>query len=493
MKLSRRDVLAMGLATPFASLIPRKKSSQTNVLMFSIDDLNTRIGCYGDSVVKTPNLDRLAQRSVRFERAYCTYPVCNASRTSLLSGFRPERTRVWDNNTLPRTSVGDVAFLPEYFKAHGYFTARVGKVAHHESFVKWDISENDSVRPPESTLLKDGAGPSQTVDGPQAVPWVLSRERAQRPRPRNERGPQFRVCGVGHIMWAPTSNSDAQSPDGATARRIVQIIGENKDKPFFIACGFRKPHLPFWCPKKYFDMYNLADIQLPPTPANDLDDIPHMAQFCTNRDNFVSDEDRRRAILGYYAVTTFMDAQIGIVLDAVDQYKLWDNTVVILWADHGWHLHNHQILWGKMNLFEEATHVPLIVHAPGKLSHAASPRLVEWVDIYPTLADLCGLPRPPAMEGVSLAPLLSDPQRPWKRAAYTLVWRGEDRFGRSLRTERYRYTEWDEGKGGSELFDHSTDPYEWTNLAGNPKAAEVQADLQQLLRNGQKTNLPPGA
>ena len=164
---------------------------------------------------------------------------------------------------------------------------------------------------------------------------------------------------------------------------------------------------------------------------------------------------------------------------------------MILWADHGMHLYDHQQLWGKMTDFEEAAHTPLVVHAPGMLAGASSPRMVEWVDIYPSLSELCGLPQSPGMDGSSFAPLLQDPRRPWKPAAYTLVWRGNDRFGRSVRTERYRYTEWTGGKDGVELYDHDADPHEWTNLAQNPQAAETRHELQQLLREGQKSNRPP--
>jgi iduronate 2-sulfatase len=475
MNYSRRDLLWAPLAAPLASLA-QKKAGNLNVLMVAIDDLNTRIACYGDPVVKTPNFDRLAQHGVRFDHAYCNYPVCNPSRTVLLSGKRPENTRVHDNNTAPRTYLGrNAVFLPEYFKAHGYFTARVGKVAHFERDVSWDISENDAVQPPPATVMRDRGGPKAT--DPSARSSMV-------------RAP---LSGVGRVMWAPTNNPDSQEPDGATARRIVQLINEHKDKPFFIACGFRKPHLPWFGPLKYFDMYNLADIHLPNTPPDDRDDIPPTALLCTNRDDLTSDDDRRRAILGYHAVTSFMDAQLGLLLDALDQHKLWDNTVVILWADHGMHLYDHLQLWGKMTGFEEAAHVPLIVHAPGRVSGTASSRMVEWVDIYPTLTELCGLPQAPGLEGSSFAPLLSDPKRPWKKGAYTLVWRGEDRFGRSVRTERYRYTEWSAGKEGVELYDHQTDAHEWTNLARNPKMTDVQQELRELLHNGQKTNLPPQA
>jgi iduronate 2-sulfatase len=484
MSFSRRNLLLSPLARPLASLA-QKKTGKTNVLMFAVDDLNTRIGCYGDPLVKTPNLDRLAGRSVRFERAYCNYPLCNPSRTVLLSGKRPETTRIHDNTLTPRTYLGNAVFLPEYFKAHGYFTARVGKVAHFEQDVHWDISENDAPEQLPEDLRRQIMTQRQAAQKkgpPQHMPADIT---GDNPNARPLMG------GVGGMPWRATDNPDEKEGDGKTARRISQIITEHKDEPFFIACGFRKPHVPLFAPRKYFDMYKLDDIKLPETPADDRGDIPPLAMICTNRDNLKSDEERRQVTLAYHACTTFMDAQLGVVLDTVDRQKLWDNTVVILWADHGWHLYDHLQLWGKITQFEEAAHVPLIVHAPGKLAGVSSQRLVEWIDIYPTLTELCGLPPAPGLDGSSVAPLLSDPERAWKKAAYTMNWRGGERFGRGIRTDRYRYTEWSEGKDGVELYDHRTDPHEWTNLAMSPKTTDVREELRELLRHGQKTNVPP--
>lgn len=460
MNFSRRELLWSALAAPFRSLA--QGSGKINVLLIAVDDLNNRIRCYGDPVAKTPNLDRLAAQGVRFDRAYCNYPLCNPSRTSLLSGRRPETTRIHDNQTPPRTYLGDILFLPEYFKSHGYFTARVGKIAHglFEHELKWDISEN-------------------AAGGPLA-------RAARRERRRRDAAPT-----TGKLVWMPTERKDEEEPDGATARRIAEIIEQNRDKPFFVGCGFHKPHLPWVAPRKYFDLYSLDQIQLPPTPPDDRQDIPPLALTSGPGDEQMTDEQRRQAILAYYAATSFMDAQLGVVLDTLDRLKLWDNTVVLLFGDHGWHLYDHLQLWRKMTVFEESARAPLIVHAPGKRSGASCPRLVEFVDIYPTLTDLAGLPPAPGMEGISFAPLLDNPQRPWKKAAYTMVRRGRDRFGRSVRTERYRYTEWDEGRAGVELYDHENDPHEWRNLAGKPEVAAIEKELKQLLHADKKTNVPP--
>jgi len=461
--LTRRDLFWMPIAAPLAAIAQRK--TPTNVLMIAVDDLNNRIGCYGDPIVKTPHIDRLSHRGVRFDHAYCNYPLCNPTRTSLLSGKRPETTRIFNNNVQPRTYLGDAVFLPEYYKAHGYFTARVGKIAHgrFEQYVKWDISESRA-----------------------GIPLAARRGNP----PDEDNTAAGNAEGGVKLSWTPTNRPDEKEPDGAAARRIAQLITEHKDKPFFIGCGFHKPHLPWVAPRKYFDMYKLDQIKLPNTPANDRDDIPPIALTHTKGDEQMTDDDRRHAILAYHAATTFMDAQLGVVLDTVDRHKLWDNTVVFLFGDHGWHLYDHLQLWRKMTVFEQAAHAPLIVHAPGRKQDAACPRLVEYVDLYPTLTELCGLPPAPGMEGSSFVPLLDNPQRPWKKAAYTMVARGRNSFGRSVRTERYRYTEWDDGKSGVELYDHEVDVNEWTNLAGNAKAAGVQKDMQQLLR-AQQNNLPP--
>ena len=255
-RFSRRELLWLPAAAPFAL---RAASSKLNVLMIAVDDLNTRIGCWGDPVVKTPNIDRLAARGIRFDRAYCHYPLCNPSRTALLSGLRPDTTQVFDNNTPPRTTIGKVPFLPEWFSQHGYFTARVGKVAHgrYEDAVTWDISED--ARP-----------------GPKAKYPADKKQ-------KNDRGKAVGAEGGIKLSWTKTDNRDEDEPDGRTALRIVEIMEQNLDgkagggKPFFLGAGFHKPHLPWVAPKRYFDMYPPEKIELPKTPPDDRNDIPPIA------------------------------------------------------------------------------------------------------------------------------------------------------------------------------------------------------------------------
>lgn len=461
--MTRRSLFQLPFAAHLAAQ-PRK----LNVLMIAVDDLNNRLSIYGDQAAKTPNIERLAKRAVRFDRSYCNYPLCNPSRTSLLSGRRPETTKIYNNTVEPRTYLKDTVFLPEYFKAHGYFTARVGKIAHgkFEHQIKWDVSESR-------------AGVAWNPDNPVAT----GRKKKQK-EDVNEGGVK--------LSWTQTKRADEDEPDGATARRIAALISANKDKPFFIGCGFHKPHLPWVAPKKYFDLYKESDFSLPNTPPSDRDDIPPIALTATKGDEAMTDQQRRQAILAYHAATSFMDAQLGVVLDTLDKEKLWDSTVVLFFGDHGWHLYDHLQLWRKMSVFEQSARAPMLVHAPGRKQGVSTARFVEWVDIYPTLAELAGLPPAPGVEGVSFAPLLDNPQRPWKQAAYTMVARGKNQFGRSVRTDRYRYTEWDDGKSGVEFYDHETDPNEWTNLAapGRP-APPKMAEMKALLHADKRKNIPP--
>ncbi|MBK7926324.1 MAG: sulfatase-like hydrolase/transferase [Bryobacterales bacterium] len=291
------------------------------------------------------------------------------------------------------------------------------------------------------------------------------------------------------LWWTPTNNDDSEEPDGRTARRIAQLMAEKRDKPFFLGCGFHKPHLPWVAPKKYFDLYPPDRIELPNTPANDRDDIPPIALTHQPADDNLTDADRRQAIAAYHAATSFMDAQVGYVLRQLDTLKLWDNTVVLLFGDHGWHLNEHLGLWRKMSLFEESSRAPLIVAAPG-IKPAATRALTEFVDIYPTLAELAGL-KPPAhaLEGTSFAPVLREPARRWKKAAFTVVSRGRRTLGHTIRTERYRYTEWD-SPGVNELYDHQADPKEFTNLARDPKNAPLVAQMRKALNDGWRAALP---
>jgi uncharacterized sulfatase len=283
-----------------------------------------------------------------------------------------------------------------------------------------------------------------------------------------------------------TDRPDEDEPDGRTARRIVQLMLQNQGRQWFLGAGFHKPHLPWVAPKKYFDLYDPAKIPLPDTPADDLSDVPPIALTHVEAEKSMPDSQRKECIRAYHACTSFTDAQIGVLLNALDRLKLRDNTVVLMFGDHGWHLNEHLGLWRKMTVFEEAAHAPLIVSAPGRKRGAPCPRLVEFVDIYPTLAELCGLSKPTGVEGTSFALLLDNPQRNWKKAAYTVV-QHRRVIGRSVRTDRYRYTEWDSPEV-AELYDHETDPKEFRNLAfgdrrKDAKNSKLIQEMQGLLRD----------
>lgn len=483
MKLSRREFLAqLGGATFLPLFLPSLSQSQRrrfNVLFIAVDDLNRRLGCYGDKLAKTPNIDRLAKYGVVFRRAYCQYPLCNPSRTSLLSGLYPTETKIMDNQTPPRTNIGDIVFLPQHFRQNGYFTARVGKVYHGgmDDPASWDISEE-----PRRTVRQRQRQQRRT-------------ETRQRKRAEAWEG-DFILAGLGstqvaELQWRMTENEDADEPDGMIARRAVQILEEHlrtrKDQPFFLAVGFHKPHLPWVAPRRYFEMHDPAKMPLPQTPPDDLEDIPQVALTLRPQEQKMTDEEKRLAIRAYYACVSFMDAQVGVLLDALDKHKLWDNTVIVLWGDNGFHLGEHGGLWRKMTLFEESAGVPLIIAAPNIDGKGKScDRTVEFLDIYPTLCELCGLPMPKHhLSGKSLVPLLNDPKASWDKPALTFVRRGKV-LGVSIRTERWRYTEWDEGRMGVELYDHENDPHEWRNLANNPKFADVVKEMKRLMRERMK-------
>jgi uncharacterized sulfatase len=300
----------------------------------------------------------------------------------------------------------------------------------------------------------------------------------------------------GTLSWLAADGTDAEQTDGKGAAATIKLLEEHKDQPFFIACGFYRPHTPYVSPKPYFAMYPLDSVKLAGGPANDREDIPEAALSVRTANYGISEQLQREAIQAYHAATTFMDAQLGLVLDALDWLKLADKTVVVFHSDHGYHLGEHG-LWQKQSVFEESARVPLIVAAPGqKAKGKASSRLVELIDVYPTVADLCGLPIPAWLPGKSMKPLLDDPQQSWKPAAISQVRRGGGGGkkkqadsaggpfpGYSLRTDRYRLTLWDNGEKGIELYDHETDPQEYTNLAKSPVHAATVAELRQLLQN----------
>ena len=435
-----------------ANLNGKISQRKRNVLFIAVDDLNHSLGCYGHPLVKSPNIDRLAARGIRFERAYCQFPVCNPSRSSLLTGLRPDTTGILNNTTGFRSKLPNVVTLPQLFRKDGYFTARIGKIFHGRKDTDDPLAWDTTSDPKTTPLGQKGQGRNLT-DG--NVKWC---------------------------RWLAAEGDDQDQPDGQVAAEAIRLLEQQRDEPFFIAVGFHKPHDPFIAPKKYFDLYPLESLKLPKDPP---DRSPEHAQAIASgwKDEFdrFTEKERREFMRAYYAGISFMDAQLGEIMAAMDRLKLWQNTTVVFFGDHGYHL-GERGWWNKNTLFELSARAPLIIATPGmKHKGATCSGIVEFVDIYPTLADLHGLSAPSNLEGKSFTPLLNDPSRPWKKMAFTQVQRGKI-AGRSVRTERWRYTEWDRGKQGAELYDHKNDPGEYYNLASNPQYEEIVAEHKRLLQ-----------
>ena len=454
-----------------------------NVLFIVSDDLSTTgLHTYGQQAVQTPNIDRLASHGVRFDRAYCNYPVCNASRTSFLSGRFPESTKVLNNMTEPRVDLGkDYKFLPEYFKANGYFTAGIGKIAHGRfpESVSWDIQTDPQNRGGAASDSNDAEVNAKGKPRKNAGKNVEGKNGGGK-RGGGKKKQAAQADEETPFPWQATDNDDAEEPDGKTARHVAKLIEEHKDQPFFIAAGFHKPHLPHTAPKKYFDLYPADKIAIPSEPADHIKQIPDIAQNGKYHPEF-TDQQVKETISHYFAATTFMDAQVGLLLDTLDRLDLWKSTIVIFIGDHGWHLGEHGGYWAKLSLFEESARTPLIVAAPGLKANVASSRLVEFVDIYPTLTELAGLSTPANLEGISFSPLLRDPAQPWKKAIFTVVSR-QGSLGHAVRTEKNTYIEWPDGS--TQLYDYSKDPKEYVNLNKDPSQAETIAELKKLLSSG---------
>jgi arylsulfatase A-like enzyme len=460
--------LLVTLATSAASLTAAEKA-RPNVLLLMSDDLAATLGCNGHPLARTPNLDALAKRGVSFSRAYCQFPHCNPSRSSMMSGLRPKSTRVTNNEDNLYTNIPDVLTLPHHFRNQGYATARCGKIFH----------------------LGVPTG-LESMDDPQA--WDFGTPfKSELPFPPKRRSVVDVKTGKKQgLSWQEIPGDDKQLVDGAFASTAIEWLSRHdRAKPFFLAVGFHRPHLPLVAPAKYFDLYPFEEIRLPDAPDNDEADIPPPARNGSVPGYTLSatPEQRRAAIRAYLACVSYVDAQAGRVLEALKKAGLEDNTIIIFTSDHGWHLGEHG-LWHKRSLFEESARVPFILAIPGmKSAGRQSDSLIELLDVFPTLCDLCGIPSPAQLQGRSLRPFLEDASSSLHDAAFTQARRGPNAefWGRSIRTTRWRCTEWDEGRNGVELYDHDKDPHEYTNLAKDPAHAETLKDLRRRLAE----KLPP--
>jgi arylsulfatase A-like enzyme len=472
-------ILAAALSSTIAPIAISQDKPKLNVLYIVSDDLNNRLGCYGDKDVKSPRIDELASRGVQFDRAYCQYPLCNPSRASFLTGLRPDQTGVLENATQFRKNVPDAVSMPQMFQKAGYFVARIGKLYHYG--VPGQIG-TDGLDDPPSWMAKFNPRGRDKDDEPKIFSLTPG---------------QF----GGTPSWLAADGEDNEQTDAIGAEMTIKLLEEHaaqaNPKPFFIACGFYRPHTPYVAPKKYFAMYPPEKMPVAQFPKNDLDDIPPAALASRRRD--MDERLQREALQAYFASITFMDQQVGKLLDALDRLKLTERTIVVFHSDHGYHLGEHGCLWQKMSLFEESARVPLIIAAPGnKAAGKASAGPAELIDVYPTLADLCGLAAPAGLPGKSLAPQLADSGTPTKGFALTQVRRGGGGGGKaknkakpaaapvtgySVRTPRWRYTEWTGGNmSQAELYDHDKDAGEFSNLATDPAHAATVKELSAKLR-----------
>ena len=430
-------------------------AQKQNVLFIAADDLSCALGCYGDPIAQTPHLDRLAATGVCFLNAYNQLPLCNPTRASVMTGLRPDTIKVYDLDRHFRDEVPDAVTLSQQFMKHGWWAGRVGKIYHYN--VPASIGTDGFDDPPSWQKTVNPIGRDKTDES-----LIFNAE------------PHRKISAA--LSWLAADGKDEEQTDGMIATEAIRLMEEHKKDPFFIAAGFFRPHTPFVAPKKYFDMYPLEEMRLPFAPSDDREDIPTaaFAHNCPIPHYGLDELTCRKAMQAYYACVSFIDAQVGRMLTALNRLGLAENTVVVFWSDHGYHLGEHNGIWQKRTLFEQGARAPLIIRNPvSKGNGQACRRIVEFIDIYPTLTELARIKTPKQVEGRSLVPLLQNPLSEWNGFAITQVLRPSDNrlakpvMGRSIRTERWRYSDWAEGKNGVELYDHYADPMEFNNLAEN--------------------------
>jgi len=466
-------VLSLSCALPVSHAVESRNDKHgPNVLFLICDDLNCDLGCYGHLLVQSPNIDRLAQRGVRYDRAYCQYPICGPSRASFMSGLYPDQTLIRSNGMYLREGVPNVQTMSQMFRRSGYFATRIGKIYHynvprhigsagHDDPYSWNYTINPRGRD------KDDEHITKTL-----IPGNFG----------------------GTLSWLAADGTDEEQTDGIAATEAVDQLKRyaREDRPFFLAVGLYRPHTPFVAPKKYFDLYPREEIRVPSVPQGYLETLPKPARVSLTRkkqNNNLPDATAREIIQAYYASITFADAQIGRILDALNETGLADNTIVMFTSDHGYHMGEHGH-YQKTTLFENGDRVPLIIAGPGVTAHGTtSASHAEMIDFYPTLAEMADLKAPKWLSGTSLVPTLSDATATPRKSAFT-----QYATGYSLRTEQYRYTEWGEkGHDGIELYDHESDPNELTNLAGRSELQEIQGQLSVQLRERIHTARTPPA
>ncbi|HCO68362.1 MAG TPA: iduronate-2-sulfatase [Dysgonomonas sp.] len=476
--IKKNTILALSALACTGSAMGQSGTEQAkkyNVIFIASDDLANTMHTFNNEMVSTPNLDRLAERGVVFNYAHNQFPLSGPSRASILTGMRPDQTNVFNLTASFRDDNPDAQTLPELFKNNGYYTARVGKIFH--AGVPGDIGR-DGHDDPQSWMQKYNP---------------IGRDKTEEHLVTNHT-PERKVLGS-TLSFMAMDATDAELTDGMVANVTVKLMRDavksRKNQPFFIAAGFYRPHCPYIAPQKYFDMYPLDKIQLPEQRDDDWDNKPEAAKFTNPLNWGLTEQQQKEVLQSYYASITFMDAQVGTILDGVKELGLEDNTIIVFWSDHGYNTGHHG-QWMKQSLFDQVTRTPLLIAIPGmKANGQETDNHVEFVDIYPTIAEACGIQTPANVQGVNLKPILEDAAIHWDRPAFTQVQRvkkindsdhKKTFFGRTVRYGNLRYTEWDEGREGIELYDYAADPNEFTNFANNKKYKKDQEKLQKMLR-----------
>ena len=455
--------LSLGLILGVAATEVYASATPLNVLFITIDDLRPELATYQADGILTPHIDRLAAKGLQFNAAYCQYPVCNPSRSSFLTGLRPDELGIVSNRVALRRKWPDLVTLPQLFRNSGYFTAGLGKLFHMGTDAEG-----------RQTLFRDDASFDYYFKAMGKEPSIGAQG-------------EGRKLGDGTVRWArwrAAEGGDQAQADGMLAAEAVRLLEENRDKPFFIGVGFHKPHDPFIAPKAYFDLYPLEEVALAEDPSGRTPLLEHALPDAYNFETF-TEKDRREFKRAYHACTTFVDAQVGKVLDALDRLKLWDNTIVMLLGDHGYHLGEHG-WWNKVTVFDIGARVPLVMWVPKAAGMGAETEaVVELLDLYPSLADLCNLKPPHELRGESLRPLVEDPSLMWENPAYTQVVRSPVGMGYSVRYGDWRLTQWgQDGSGGLELYNVAKDKEGYYNYANDPEHAAMFDRLHGFLRKG---------
>ena len=439
---------------------PTHVDKPQNVLFIMVDDLNKALGTYGHELVQSPHVDSLAAMGIQFENAHCNYSVCNPSRTSLLTGLRPETTGVLNNDVSIQSILGDRVTLPALFKRNGYHTVNIGKIFHGP------VADHNDMRAWDEFYF---FGPT---------------ELGKQGEKRNFTGDVMSWC-----YWQAAEGSDEDQADGQTALKAVEIIKRKSEKPLFLAVGLTKPHDPYIAPKKYFDQYPLEKMELPAVPSEWAPayeyafplETPVFPQGKSIFNSF-SEQDKREFLRAYYACITFMDAQLGKILNALEATGQLENTHIIFFSDHGYHLGDHD-WWNKFTLYELSTSSPFIVAGPSvKQKGSKTEAMIEFIDVFPTLAALLNLKMvPDYLEGRNFERLLKHPNEPFRTHVRAVTTRKGGIMGKSVRNMDWLYIEWEEGRMGRELYDLENDPLEYTNLAEQPRYTSLVRELKELI------------